>query len=503
MIYNMLRDYQKNIVDAFKDRKAFGLWLDMGLGKTPISLAMAEANKCERVIIISINSKATETIEQNGSWAKWATYSDINYNSIRIKSQLLKKSPVYGKKEVIVLNYESLYKRNTSVFEIRDEINDFIKSMSFGSNVALILDESHKIKNASSKNYKAVDRILRNMKTRGLNVYTYLCTGTPFTVGFEDLITQLKLLGCQITKTEFKEMFCILDNKPFLKSYEQPIIGYKNTDRLYELVHKYAVTIKSDEVLDLPEQIFVYHTTPMSNEFRLLVSEKIEPKYIKDYVDPKFLENRKGKVNNPFYRDITYPESLWECETKGQEWLRARQMSIGFQGNEENYAFFNNDRFEQIREFLENNVDNYVIFYNFVPEFIELYKICSELGYNIDIYNGQIKNTKYYDKYENQNADQQFNNKNNVIISNFASGSTGKNWQAYNKCIIVSIPTYGNYEPGIKRIHRFGQNETCFYHVFYQQNWLDYSMLKSLNEKTDYTADMFEEDRIKDLFGGE
>lgn len=31
MIYNMLRDYQKNIVDRFKDRRAFGIWLDMGL----------------------------------------------------------------------------------------------------------------------------------------------------------------------------------------------------------------------------------------------------------------------------------------------------------------------------------------------------------------------------------------------------------------------------------------------------------------------------------------
>ena len=460
---------------------------------------MAEVNKCEKVIIVSINSKATETIDQNGSWAKWASMSDMKYNNIRIKTELLNKHPTYDDREVIIFNYESLYKRNTDDLTIRDEITDFIKSMRAGSNVCLILDESHKIKNSSSKNFKSVDKIVRQIKLKGANLYTYLCTGTPFTVGFEDLISQLKLLECKITKTEFKEMFCILDNKPFLKSYEQPIIGYKNVDSLYELVHKYAVTIKSDEVLDLPEQIFVYHTTPTSKEFTLLTSERIDPKLIKDYVDPSYIKNRKGKVNNPFYRDITYPESIWECETKGQEWLRARQMSIGFQGNEDEYAFFNEDRFEQIQEFLENNQDNYIIFYNYVPEFIKLYEICSELGYNIDVYNGQIKSTKYYEKYESQDEDARFNNKKNVIIANFKSGSTGKNWQSYNKCIITSIPLYSDYEQGIKRIHRFGQKETCFYHIFYQQNWLDCSMLKSLNEKSDYSAEMFEDDRIKEL----
>ena len=38
-LYNQLFDYQKNIVDKYKDRDSFGLFLDMGLGKTVLSLA--------------------------------------------------------------------------------------------------------------------------------------------------------------------------------------------------------------------------------------------------------------------------------------------------------------------------------------------------------------------------------------------------------------------------------------------------------------------------------
>ena len=45
-IYDKLYPFQKNIVDKFRSYKKFGLFLDMGLGKTPTSLALAEVNNC-------------------------------------------------------------------------------------------------------------------------------------------------------------------------------------------------------------------------------------------------------------------------------------------------------------------------------------------------------------------------------------------------------------------------------------------------------------------------
>ena len=85
-------------------------------------------------------------------------------------------------------------------------------------------------------------------------------------------------------------------------------------------------------------------------------------------------------------------------------------------------------------------------------------------------------------------------NRHNVIIANFASGSTGMNWQQYSKVIIASIPLYKDYAQAIKRVHRPGQKERVFYHTFYQQNWLDLSMQKALQEQKQYSQDMYEAD---------
>ena len=68
------------------------------------------------------------------------------------------------------------------------------------------------------------------------------------------------------------------------------------------------------------------------------------------------------------------------------------------------------------------------------------------------------------------------------------------NWQAYNSCIIFSIPLFKDYEQGIARIHRLGQTRVTIYHIFYQKNWLDEKMLKALETQTTYSNDMFESD---------
>lgn len=491
MIYNKLFDWQKDIVNKYKNKESLGLWLDMGLGKTPISLALTEINQIERILIITINSKALEDENTPGSFLNWLSLSNINYHFLNKNSKMEQFST---ENEVLIINYESLFKRNNkkSKVELKENIQTFIKN-SRDKRCAIIIDESHKMKDSSSMQTLSIEKIKKEFLKITNTLYCYLLTGTPFTQGYIDLFTQLKFLGLNITKALFLETFCIRGNLPGLFGWQQPIVGYKNIDHLYEIVHNFALTIKSNEVIDLPEQMFIYLPTEKSEYFDLLTNEKLEGKLIYKYLKNEEF-NTKTKVLNPYYRNIDYPDVKYICDTSGNFWLRARQLSIGFQGNAEDYIWLDYSRLNKLENFLKENPDNYLLFYNYTPELIEIFNICEKLGYNIDVYSGEIKSLTFYNKYVKQSKEEQFNNKKNIILANFASGSTGMNWQQYTKCIIFSNPLFKDYEQGIKRIHRIGQQKTVFYYMFYQKNWLDYSMKKALDEQIQYNEKLFEKE---------
>lgn len=499
-LYGQLFDYQKNIVDKFKDRDAFGLFLDMGLGKTILSLAFAEVNNCTKVIIITINAKANESENVKDSWLGWAKQSDIQYN---FHTKHSNDGFLVESNDILLVNYESLFSRakdKKSKVQLKDNIEDFIYSC-YNHNVAIIVDESHKMKNLKSLQTEAIFKIKTALRMQAKKVYSYLLTGTPFTTGYIDLYSQLKMLGYPDTKTNFIDRYCIRGHLPGLLGWQQPIVGYKNVDELFTLIHRYAITIRSEEVISLPEQIFVYHPTEKSHSFDMLTTEfvkgtdvvKENESHQKKICDIKQYDVDK-KVGNPYFRNIAYPDLKWLAETNGTFWLRARELSIGFQGNSEDFEWYDMSRMNEIRSFLERNEDNYIIFYNYTPELIALFNICDELGYKVDAFCGEMKSLFFYERFCNLTESEKLVTKKQVILANFASGSTGMNWQQYSKVIIASTPLYKDYAQAIKRVHRPGQKERVFYHIFYQKNWLDLSMQKALKEQKQYNQDMYDAD---------
>lgn len=498
-VYENLFDWQKKIIEKHKDKESFGIWLDMGLGKTPLSLAFAEYHNCTKVLVISINNKAIETEEVKNSFPWWALKSNLNYNIIN-KKDLSEHKFDTNSNDLVMINYEYLYERNSKskTIELRECLKKFINSCK-GHNLCIIIDESHKMKDANSIQSRCINKIKKLAMLKCKQMFTYLLTGTPFTQGYIDLYSQLKFLGYESSKQDFKDAFCVLGNIPGLLGWQQPIVGYKNIDSLYRIIHRYAITIQTNEVEDLPDQIYINFGYKMTNSFKLFINEKLKGIEILKELDKRnsMLEekfNTTNQVLNPFYRNIDYPQENYLADTPGNFWLRARQLSIGFQGNSDNSEWYDRTRLNMLEDFLKENQDNYILFYNYIPELYELFIICERLNYNVDVYCGELKSLYFYEKYEKQSKVEKFNNKKNIILANFASGSTGKNWQEYNKCIIFSTPLYKDYAQGIKRIHRLGQQKTVFYYSFFQYNFLDSNMKKALDENIDYNLEMFKSD---------
>lgn len=594
MIYDKLYDWQRQIVDTLATKRAFGLWLDCGLGKTVQALALAERNGARKILIVTPNCKASESVKTPGSWQQWALklgtdwtvrskgdrkpmtsrtsaspdcetvvetaqksgVDDSNKNGadlniyandsksgtetkkvgkaqVAISSSEIVQNAQIPKafagiteyeKTVMVINYESLFVHGNKSSRpvLKPEILSFIQSCR-QQPVTLLIDESHYIKDPSSQQTVALTAIKRELMCMSNNFHCYLLTGTPFTRGFIDVWNQLKFMGCPMTKGEFRDRFCVLGNIRGLLGWQQPIVGYKNVDELYGVIHKYAVTLKSADVLHLPEQVFSEHISRPTPWFAIMTRQKLPLKRVaelnelrKNFGMPSMEENHFERLievwceehdadpmsydeavkknissQNPWFRNIDFPETRYLCDTPGSMWMRSRQLSIGFVGNSEEATWYGNDRIEQIKQLLEDQPDNYVLFYNYVPEFTELFEMCYTLGYNIDVYNGEIKSLTNYERFVNESAEDRTNDRKNIIISNFASGSTGMNWQAYSQCIIASLPTYKHWAQGLKRVHRNGSESTVVYHVFRSSSWLDEDMWKALMSNEEYSDDMF------------
>lgn len=267
-IYEKLFNWQQKIVNKYKDRTDFGIWLDMGLGKTPISLSFAEINNCSKILVITINSKIEDS-SISGSFANWVLNSNIKYNlHYKTDKEFNFKT---DENDFFIVNYEYLFKRKKTnernSIELRKEITDFINSCK-GHNLAIIIDESHKMKDQNSTQTKCINKIKKLALLKASNVYSYLLTGTPFTQGYIDLYSQLKFLGYESSKQDFKDTFCIVGNIKGLLGWQQPIVGYKNIDGLYRVIHRYAITIQTDEVEDLPSSS-IYFESIASSKFEI------------------------------------------------------------------------------------------------------------------------------------------------------------------------------------------------------------------------------------------
>lgn len=493
-----LFDWQKELINNIKT-KYYGLFLDCGLGKTVVGLSLAEKHKCNKILIITINAKAIESEDIKGSFFWWAKQSNINYTFYT--KNILKKCPeTFDENSILILNYESLLKKDTNKVTLRPEIVKFIKSCK-DQNVCLLIDESHLIANLTSKRSKLIFNIKKQLLSIASNLYYYLMSGTPAVNGYISIYAQLKFLNCPLTKEQFIDNFCITKPIYGAPAWVKKVVGYKNIEKLFTIINNYGVSLETSTVIKLPEQIFDTINKYNSQDiFEMFINKKVSGKKIYSLMgtrgdiskDEMKEYNVSELIDNPYYRNIDYPNLKYLADTTGTFALRARELSIGFQGNSEEYIWYDYTRLNNLERFLSQNEDNYILFYSFIPELCEIYPICEKLGYNISVYSGDIKDMTAYNNYSNLSDTEKLESKKTIVIANWQSASTGQNLQEFNKVIIFDLPIYRDWAQGLKRVHRIGQNKPVIYYDFTCNNMIDNSMREALEMKVDYTDKLFE-----------
>ena len=318
-----------------------------------------------------------------------------------------------------VINYDLIWRRP----ELAD-LSDF----------TLVLDESSLIQNDNSKRSKF---ILKKLNPTNI----ILLSGTPVSGKYEKLISQIHLLGWNISKELFLKQYCLYERT--LDGYPK-IIGYKNVERLKRKLREYGCFFKkTEEVLDLPEQRFINVPVKESKEYNY------------------FMKNRIVTIDGlELIGDTTLTKMLY-----------ARQLC----------GAYNKDKIQALSDLIESTEDRLIIFYNFDIELEAIKSVIPE-DRPLSYINGKIKDLTAYEEESNS-----------ITLCQYQSGSMGHNLQKCNKIIYFSPPLSSElYEQSKKRIHRIGQADKCIYYKLI--SGIEWNIYKTLDMRKDYTEELFMEE---------
>lgn len=422
-IYNKLFDYQKRIVDS-QIKPSSALFMDMGTGKTITSLALFEKSNRKKLLIVCLVSKIIDWRNEIND-----NFPELSVSILRNGSNKNKEIILNNQFDVYIVSFESVWRLEECL----------VKSLS--NDWYIIVDESHKIKNKSSKVGKYFHKLT--------NKVTYKCilSGTPQNQGYIDYYNQLYFANIlTIKESEFKKMFCVYSPSFFNGVSVNVLSGYKNVELLDQIIHSSCVFFKRD------------------------ISEEMIPSesYVTIEKHSSFDTFRKKRV----YKDIL-------ADSSPALRMGLRQLASGFIKEYE----VSNHKIEWLKDFLDMYDDNVVIFYNFNTELKMIKDLCEKLNRPYSEYNGSKKN-----------LDNFLNTKNGVAICNYGSASLGLNdLVKANVCIMYS-PTedYILFEQSKKRIDRIGQTKKPLIYYLRTEKSIEFAIYKSLKDGKNFDEKMFD-----------
>lgn len=405
-----LYEHQIQALKTVEGRRQVAFYHTMGAGKTFTGSEQLKKYNNKYNLVICQKSKIDDWVEHFKTY--YPEYEVIDFT----KKQEIKEG-------IIVVNYELAWRR-----PVLTKLTNF----------TLMLDESSLISNENAKRTKF---ILQKLKPTNV----ILLSGTPVDGKYEQLWSQSRLLGWDISKKEFYDRYIITQdlNIKFCPFPIKTVVGYRNVEELKSMLRFYGANfLRIEDVLNLPETTFTTIRVDQIPEYK------------------KFSKNKVVEIDG----DTLVGDNVL---TYG---LYKRMLC----------SVYNKNKIEAFKDILDSTEERLIVFYNFNKELEKLKEIAKNRP--ISVVNGSEKNLE---AYENEN--------NSITFIQYQAGAMGLNLQKANKIIYFSLPLKCEYYmQSQKRIHRIGQERPCFYYILETKNSIEEDIKKSLEKKEDYTLALYD-----------
>lgn len=398
-------NYQKYAEEFLIDHDEAGLFMDMGLGKTVVTLtALSKLSwDIDRVLVIAPKRPAIDTWPEE--LTKWDHLSGLTW-ALAVGTEKEREAALAKGAFITIINRENVvwlvnkYKRKPWPFD------------------CLVIDELSSFKSSKSQRFRALRRI-RPYVTRVIGL-----TGTPAGNGYMDLwaecylLDQGKALGKYLTR--YRDFYFIPGRRNGNIIYEWNL-RQNAKEMILDRLKPLCVSMKTEDYLELPDRL------DLIRKFEL--SEKSKKQY--QQMERDLLLEVDGNTIDAVNSAVLITKLLQICS--GAIYDENREAT-----------YLHEEKFEALDQLLEEaDGENVLIFYGFRHERDRLLARYPEA---VDIKEpGAIQAWK--------------DGKIKILLAHPASAGHGLNLQSGGSISIwFSLPmSLELYQQAIKRLHRQGQ----------------------------------------------
>ena len=430
--------YQAYSIQRMIDTPYIGAFLDMGLGKTVITLTALHSLKYYRFCIRKTLIIAPKKVAEN-TWTKerdkWNHLKDLRI-SVVLGSAKERLAALDAPADIYITNRENtkwlvdLYKHDWP-FDV------------------VVLDESSSFKNHQSQRFKAL-KAIRPRISRLIEL-----TGTPSPKGLIDLWAQIYLLdgGKRLGRTisVYREIFFLPD-----KRNQTTIFSYKPRegaeDAIYKALSDICISMKAEDYLELPECIY--------DDIPVTLDKKAQEAY--------------EQLEKDMLLEVDEDE-LVTANTAASLTGKLLQLCNGAVYDEDGAVVPIHDcKIEALLETIEQlNGQHAIIYYHFQHDRDRILSALEKSGLSVRVY----KDAREENDWDAGKID--------ILLAQPSSCGYGLNLQDGGHHIIWFGLTWNleEYQQANKRLHRQGQQFPVIIHRLITQHGTDEDVVHSLESK--------------------
>lgn len=458
-INTQLHDYQEQASEFAINHPKCGLFLELGLGKTLIALAVLEKlydKETGHILIIAPKSIARAT------WVNEIKKWDIKipYKSLIVTEKgtnLSRKKRLEAYAEILENPVRTIYFINRELLADLVENSVVINNQLIWAFQTIVIDELQSFKSCASGRFKAIKKIMP-----AVNRFIGL-TGTPAPNGIEDLWSQIFLMdeGARLGKniTAFRREYMMpgfTNQKGQVCSW---IPKYNAEPVIYNKIADIAISMKNTNLV-LPSIMFINDMVYMSNA---------ERKIYKNFVDNALLEFDSG--------DVATASNIAVMHNKLQQLASGAIYTVDEDDNPTGrYETIHKQKLERLEYIRENNDGNLLVAYYFKSDADMIKKHFDKLKIPCEIFDS-AKADMFVKRWDNGEI--------KMMLIQPASAGFGLNLQYGGNTLIWYTLSYNleHYLQTIGRVYRQGQTKPVYIHHIMTDKTIDTKVLKSLKEK--------------------